>query len=213
MNTYVKFCPNVFIAKCEEEYEQGETIIVTTKRGKENESIVFNLIMEKEGFYYYSIVRADGFNVQEHARRKAERLRGFASNATAKSNEHYEKSREDTKHIPLGQPILVGHHSEKAHRRILEKSDSHMSKSVELTKKASSYESRAAYWEARESTINLSMPESIEYFQFKLEEAEALHKGLKDGSIQREHSFSLTYAKKNVNDLTKKVELANRLWG
>jgi|GEM_PF-4988918 hypothetical protein len=73
MNTYYKFVPNVFLAKCEEKYERGEEILVTTKYGKENESIVFNLIFEKDGFYYYSIVRADGFNVQEWAKQRAER--------------------------------------------------------------------------------------------------------------------------------------------
>lgn len=75
MNTYYKFAPNVFLAKCDEKHEKGETIEVTTKYGKENESIVFNLIFEKDGFYYYSIVRADGFNAQEWAKRRAERRR------------------------------------------------------------------------------------------------------------------------------------------
>lgn len=64
MNTYSKYVPNVFLAKCSEKHEKGEVIEVTTKYGKENECIVFNLIYEREGFYYYSIVRADGFNVQ-----------------------------------------------------------------------------------------------------------------------------------------------------
>ena len=40
MNTYYKFAPNVFLAKCDEKHEKGETIEVTTKYGKENESIV-----------------------------------------------------------------------------------------------------------------------------------------------------------------------------
>ena len=75
MNTYHKFVPNVFLAKCEEKHEKGDEILVTTKYGKENECIVFNLIFERDGFYYYSIVRSDGFNVQEWARRKAERRR------------------------------------------------------------------------------------------------------------------------------------------
>ena len=73
MNTYYKFAPNVFLAKCDEKHEKGETIEVTTKYGKENECIVFNLIYERDGFYYYSIVRADGFNVQEWAKQRAER--------------------------------------------------------------------------------------------------------------------------------------------
>ena len=68
MNTYAKYCPNVFLAKCTEKHEKGEVIPVTTKYGKENESIVFNLIFEKDGFYYYSIIRADGYNMQERAK-------------------------------------------------------------------------------------------------------------------------------------------------
>lgn len=73
MNVYSKFCPNVFLAKCEEKYEKGEVIEVTTKYGKENECIVFNLIYEKDGFYYYSIVRADGFNVHRNGRSKEQK--------------------------------------------------------------------------------------------------------------------------------------------
>ena len=68
MNTYAKYCPNVFLAKCTEKHEKGQIIPVTTKYGKENESIVFNLIFEKDGFYYYSIIRADGYNMQERAK-------------------------------------------------------------------------------------------------------------------------------------------------
>jgi len=33
-----------FLAKCTEKHEKGEVIEVSTKYGKENESIVFNLI-------------------------------------------------------------------------------------------------------------------------------------------------------------------------
>jgi len=36
---------------------------------------------------------------------------------------------------------------------------------------------------------------------------------LKDGSIAREHSYSLTYANKEVKELKKKVEIAKVLWG
>ena len=62
MNIYSKFIPNVFLAKCTEKHEKGELIQVETKYGKKNDCIVFNLIYEKDYFYYYSIVRADGFN-------------------------------------------------------------------------------------------------------------------------------------------------------
>lgn len=51
MNTYAKYCPNVFVAKCTEEHEKGEVIPLTTKYGKENECIVFNLVGKKDGFF------------------------------------------------------------------------------------------------------------------------------------------------------------------
>ncbi len=57
------------------------------------------------------------------------------------------------------------------------------------------------------------MPESIEYFEFKYEEAVAYHKGLKDGSIPRRHSYDVQYANKAKKDLEAKVKLAKRLWG
>lgn len=213
MNQYSKYTANVFLAKCEEKHEKGEVITLQTKYGNEHECIVFNLIFEKEGYYYYSIVREDGFNVQEWARRKAERLQGYANNAKQKSDSHYQDSHNLVKDIPLGQPILVGHHSEKAHRNILEKSWNAMDKCVEESKKAESYNERAAYWEKKADTINLSMPESIEYFEFELEKAKVEHEGIKNGSIPRLHNYSLTYAKKRVNEMEDKYKLAQKLWG
>ena len=111
MNTYYKFAPNVFLAKCEEKHERGEESLVTTKYGKENESIVFNLIFERDGFYYYSIVRADGFNVQEWAKRRAERRREWSVSANKKSHEYFEKSNKDRDFLSLGEPIKIGHQS------------------------------------------------------------------------------------------------------
>ena len=49
-NNYYKYAPNVFLAKCPEKHEKGEVIPVTTKYGKDNDSIVFNLIAEKDNF-------------------------------------------------------------------------------------------------------------------------------------------------------------------
>jgi hypothetical protein len=56
------------------------------------------------------------------------------------------------------------------------------------------------------------MPESVEYFEYKLEQAKARHEGLKNGTIERDHSFSLSYAKKEVNEIQKKLDLCRKLW-
>lgn len=212
MNTYSKYVPNVFLAKCTERHYKGEIINVTTKYGKENESEVYNLIYEKDGFFYYSIVRADGFNIQERAKAKAERYESWANAAENKSNEYYKASQEGRDFLSLAEPIKVGHHSEKRHRALIDRNWSRMGKSVEFSDKAAAHDSKADYWTRKANDINLSMPESLEYFEYKVETVKEYHEGLKSGKYERSHSFSLTYAKKDVNENQKKLDLAKKLW-
>ncbi len=212
MNTYSKFTANVFVAKCPERHEKGETITLETKYGKEHECIVFNLVARNDNFYYYSIVRADGFNVQEFAKAKAERYQRWADAREAKSTEYYEASHEGKDFLVLAEPIKIGHHSEKRHRALIERNYNRMAKSVENTKIAEQHESKAEYWERKANVINLSMPESLEYFEYKVEAAKEYHEGLKSGKYERRHSYSLTYAKKAVNECERHLEMAKKLW-
>jgi hypothetical protein len=212
MNTYSKYCPNVFVAKCTEQYQKGDTITLTTKYGKENECIVFNLLGQKDGHYYYSIVRADGFNVQEWAKKRAEKLQTASANAENKSTAYWSASQEGKDFLSLGEPIKIGHHSERRHRALIERNHTRMGKAVEFSDKAAQLQDRSKYWESKAATINLSMPESLEYYEYKLEQAKAKHEGLKNGSIERSHSFSLTYAKKEVNEMEKSLNIAKKLW-
>ena len=213
MNTYRKYCPNVFVAECEEKHEKGEVITLTTKYGKENEHIVHNLVSERNGKFYYSITRADGFNSQERARGKIEKLEGYASNAESRGDNFVNASREGREFLSLGEPIKVGHHSEKRHRALIERNNNRMGKAVQEYDKANEYRDRMEYWEEKAGKIDLSMPESIEYFKHELEKAVARHEGLKAGTIEREHAYSLTYAKKERNELEKKYNQALILWG
>lgn len=212
MNTYHKLCPNVFLAKCDAKHEKGEVINVTTKYGKENESIVFNLMFERDGFYYYSIVRADGFNVQEWAKQRAERRRAWAESAERKSKEYFDKSNKDRDFLSLAEPIKVGHHSEKRHRKAIEDAWNNTGKAVAFSDKATEHESKAEYWDKRANTINLSMPESVDFYEHKLEVAKEYHEGVKSGKYPREHAYTLTYAKKAVNEAQKNFDLAKKLW-
>lgn len=155
LNTYAKYTANVFVAESTERYLKGDTILMTTKYGQEHECIVYNCVLQKNGFFYYSIVRADGFNSQERAKKKSEKLVNASKNAENKSTE---------------------------------------------------------YWKSKENEINLAMPESLGFFEYKLEEAKLKHEMLKGGRLPREHSFSLTYAKKAVNDATDKLKTAQKLW-
>ena len=213
MNVYKKYCPNVFLAESDEELARGDKITMTTKYGKENECIIWNKIFERNGKYYYSITRVDGYNVQERAKQKAEKYNEWKKSAMEKADAHYNASTEAVKDIPFGQPILVDHYSAKKHRAALKKSDDNMRKCVALISKAAEHENKAEYWERMEGKIDLSMPESIEYYAHRLQEAKRIHSGLKDGSIPREYGMQLQYAKNAVNEAQKNYDIALKLWG
>lgn len=214
MNTYRKFCPNVYVAKCEEQHERGDIIALTTKYGKENECIVHNKVGESAGFFYYSITRLDGFDSKAWAQRKADKLQESAERHQDKADMYYDRANKDSDFLKLCEPIKVGHHSEKWHRKVLREAIDNQMRWYDELKKAEGYEERAKRWaKVAEDKINLSMPESLDYYRYKLEEAIEYHQGVKSGKYPREHSYTLTYAKKAVNDLTKKVEIAKKLWG
>ncbi len=214
INTYVKYAPHVFIAKCYEEYEKGDDVLMTTKYGKEHWCIIHNLIKEQDGYFYYSITRADGFDSRERARRKAERYESWAKSANKRSNDFYKKAMEHESFLTLGEPVKVGHHSEHRHRKLIENADRNMCKSVREIDKMDEHLKKAEYWEQRAKTdINLSMPKSLNYYKDLLDEAKDYHAKLKSGEIAREHNYSLQYARKKVKDLTKKYNLAKQLWG
>lgn len=87
-----------------------------------------------------------------------------------------------------------------------------MGKSVEFDEKAKEHERIVQYWANKADTINLSMPESVEYYEHKLAVAKEYHEGVKSGKYPREHLYSLTYTKKAVNEAQKNFDLAKKLW-
>lgn len=211
--TYTKYCPNVWLAKCLERCEKDEIIDVETKHGKINESIVHNLVFEEDGYYYYSITRADGYNLQERAKRKAEQYSNWADSAQKKSDMFREASNEGRDFLVLAEPIKIGHHSEKRHRALIERNNKRMARCIENADKAEEHEYKAKVWEKRAGDINLSMPESLEHFKAELEKAKEYHQGVKSGKYPREHAYTLTYAKKKVNEMQKNYGIAVKLWG
>lgn len=214
MNQYIKFCPNVFVVACDEPQEKGATVEVTTKYGATHEVVIFNHVSNhRDGRPVYSYVRADGFNYKEHCLRKAERREAWATSAVSKSDAFWQASNEGSEFLSLAEPIKIGHHSERRHRALIERNHNRMRNSVEQQNKAEAHLSKAEYWKSKAEVINLSMPESVEYFEHELEQAKKLHADLKSGAVEKQHSYSLTYAKKHVNELHKKYDLALKLWG
>lgn len=80
--------------------------------------------------------RAAEARYNEKQERKRERLEAAAGKAKARSDAAFKRAHVIADGIPMGQPILVGHHSEKRHRRDIAKIDSGMRKGIEEDKHA-----------------------------------------------------------------------------
>ena len=113
----------------------------------------------------------DDYAERQEARER--RLRKRAEKLEADSTESYEASIRALPNVPLGQPILVGHHSERKHRRALERSDAHTRRSIELDRAAEEYQAAAeAVGTGGISTVD---PYAINKLQAKLQGLEAAH--------------------------------------
>lgn len=158
----------------------------------------------------YSIVRTDS---ESYAERKARKYNEWAEARQKTSDKYWEASNEGADFLRLAEPIKVGHHSERKHRAIIERNRSRMDKSMEHRKAAQAHANKAAYWEKKAEEITLADPDCLEYFKMKLEKSQKMHKLYKDKPELRPHDYALQYAKKEVNELVKKVEMAKWLWG
>lgn len=111
---------------------------------------------------------------RERLERKLEKREEWAGKAKTRSDQRFNSARGITDHIPLGQPILVGHHSEKRHRRDLERSDNHMRKGCEELEKAEHHASKAEGLAVQlDSSIFSDDHDAIEQIEARIAEREA----------------------------------------
>ncbi|WP_089529205.1 DUF3560 domain-containing protein [Pantoea ananatis] len=90
--------------------------------------------------------QADREHLNHYERRQEERRDRYNDLAFKKRQaalNAFDASHNAVAHIPFGQPILIGHHSERRHRAVLSRSHRLMDKSCELSKTADYYENRA----------------------------------------------------------------------
>jgi len=99
----------------------------------------------------------------EQAAERAERLRSKAGETFAREHEILDR-------IPVGQPILVGHHSQRRHERDIERSNSLARQGLDLLDQAKTAE-RAAV--RAEQVISSQDPEAIALLEAKLVELRA----------------------------------------
>jgi hypothetical protein len=103
---------------------------------------------------------------RERLERKVERRQDWAESAARKSDAGFAAAHKIADGIPLGQPILVGHHSERHARRDVARIDSGMRKGVEMDQLAKHHRSKAAGLASQlETTIFSDDPDAIEALQ------------------------------------------------
>ena len=116
---------------------------------------------------------------RERLERRAERRREWAKSREAKSNASCKAGdlSEEASGIPLGQPILVGHHSERRHRTAIERAENAMRRAVEHSDMAEKHAQKAAGIESMlENTIFSDDPDAIERLEERIADLDAQRK-------------------------------------
>lgn len=82
-------------------------------------------------------------NFHQRKENRIDHAENMALKKEAESDQLYLRSKEMAGVIPMGQPILVGHHSESCDRNYRDKTHNTMGKSVAVSKKAAYYADKA----------------------------------------------------------------------
>lgn len=140
---------------------------------------------------------------EERKQARIDRYRERAEQARQESRELSQESISMLERIPPGQPILVGHHSERGHRKLLERSDRKMEQSIAASEKAAYYEHKAEAAE-RNTAIFSDDPEALTKLNKKLESLQVAQTRMKQinayyrkhGTCQGFHGLSDEQAEK-----------------
>ena len=111
-----------------------------------------------------TIGRAD---YQERRQRRIDRMRARASKLATESDATFQRARAIGNMIPMGQPILVGHHSEGRHRRDIGRIDSLLGKASQAHQEARKLAARADAAETSRA-VSSDDPEALEKLRAKL---------------------------------------------
>ena len=120
---------------------------------------------------------------ERRQREKAERYSELATKAKEVGQAAVERVRKQRDMIPLGQPILVGHHSEKWDRNNRDKMNRNEEKAWEEVKKGNYYEGKAARIEKNLETnavISSDDPDAVTKLEAKLAGMERYREKIKE---------------------------------
>lgn len=140
---------------------------------------------------------------EDRKQARIDRYRERAEKARQESQQLSHESISMLEYIPPGQPILVGHHSERGHRKLLERSDRKMEQSITASEKADYYGHKAEAAE-RNTAISSDDPEALSKLTEKLERLQVAQTRMKQinayyrkhGTCQGFHGLSSEQAEK-----------------
>lgn len=111
---------------------------------------------------------------RERLERKLQLRKAWAETRAKRADTDLDKAMHQLDGIEPGQPILIGHHSERRHRAALERHDNAMHRSIESHKMAELHESKADGIAVQlESSVFSDDPDAIEQIQARIAEREA----------------------------------------
>ena len=130
---------------------------------------------------------------RERRERRVEQLTEYAGKNESKSAAEFEKFHQLTDGIPFGQPILVGHHSEKRHRRTIDRAWNALGRGVEHAEKEERQRSTAAEIERQmDRSIYSDDEDAIERLEERIEALEAERARIKAiNAAFRKHKIDL----------------------
>jgi len=137
---------------------------------------------------------------KEKREAKFERYTELSAKASAASTSAWKTSNSITSMIPMGQPILVGHHSERSHRNAIKRSWNAADKAVELSKKADYYADKAEATK-NNNAISSDNPEAIDLLKAKITKLQEASEKIKYLNSELRKFKNRTNAIKEVSKL------------
>lgn len=107
---------------------------------------------------------------EERIERRRERYAQRSEKKRAEAKAANDTARGILDHIPMGQPVLVGHHSERRHRRDLERVDRSTRKAIDADRAAAHYADKAENYGTH--GVSSDDPEAVVKLRAKLTELE-----------------------------------------
>lgn len=119
-------------------------------------------------------------NYEERKANRIDAYTGLAAKNEKLSDDSFKRSHELGNVLPFGQPILVGHHSEKKHRALISKITSTMDAGMAASKKSEYYADKAQSI-INNTSISSDDPTALEQLETKLaglQKAQELYKSI-----------------------------------